>query len=404
MHPTTILAFPVLAMLASCAVPQGKVDEEVVKRAPAAKLAMAGAIAKGVQEAGGGAAYKIEFEIDEGKAVWSIAVARGTKTVEVSLDPDSGKVVEKDDEDEDASAVVAACKLSLADAVAAAGKKGLPIEATLHLADGKPVADIVMLDVAAKTTSLVRIDGVTGRALPAPAHVEATEHGEKGEKGEKGEESEKSEKGKQDEKQWTDVFHETPDEFSATGRSTFMILEPGYKLTFQGKEGSKTADLVVAVLPETKKVGGVETRVVEERESADGKLVEVSRNYFAISKRTSCVFYFGEDVDMYEDGKVKNHEGSWHAGENGARAGIFLPGVALLGARFYQEIAPRVAMDRAEIVSLGETVVTPAGKYERVMKYEETSPLEKGDKEYKWFAPGVGLIQDGTMKLVKIEK
>ena len=60
-------------------------------------------------------------------------------------------------------------------------------------------------------------------------------------------------------------------------------------------------------------------------------------------------------------------------------------------------------MDRAEIVSLDETVDTPAGRFERVMKYEETTPLEKA-REYKWFAPGVGLIQDAELKLVKIER
>jgi hypothetical protein len=36
-------------------------------------------------------------------------------------------------------------------------------------------------------------------------------------------------------------------------------------------------------------VAGVETRVVEERETSVGAPVEVSRNYFAISKRTGDV-------------------------------------------------------------------------------------------------------------------
>ena len=66
-------------------------------------------------------------------------------------------------------------------------------------------------------------------------------------------------------------------------------------------------------------------------------------------------------------------------------------------------LAGRKRPDRAEIVSLGEKVEVPAGTYERVMKYEETTPLENA-KEYKWFAPGVGLIQDADLKLVKIEK
>jgi hypothetical protein len=76
-------------------------------------------------------------------------------------------------------------------------------------------------------------------------------------------------------------------------------------------------------LNETKVVDGVETRVVEENESDKGKPVEISRNYFALDKQTGDVYYFGEDVDIYKDGKVSSHEGAWLAGVHGAarRAG-----------------------------------------------------------------------------------
>src|SRR4030095_6201749 len=93
--------------------------------------------------------------------------------------------------------------------------------------------------------------------------------------------------------------------------------------------------LTITVLDETKKVDGVETRVVEERETKNGKLGEVSRNYFAISKRTNSVYYFGEDVDIYKDGKVVNHEGGWLAGVKDARFGLMMPGQATLKAKYY---------------------------------------------------------------------
>src|ERR1043166_887591 len=158
--------------------------------------------------------------------------------------------------------------------------------------------------------------------------------------------------------------------------------------------------LVITVLDETKVVGGVETRVVEERETENGLPAEVSRNYFAISKKDSSVYYFGEDVDEYEDGKLSGHGGSWHAGENGARFGLMMPGAPRVGARYYQEVAPHVAMDRAEIVSVTDTYETPAGKFENCVKTIETTPLEKG-RETKIYAPGVGQLQDGAMKLVR---
>jgi hypothetical protein len=148
----------------------------------------------------------------------------------------------------------------------------------------------------------------------------------------------------------------------------------------------------------------VETRVVEERETKDGKLVEVSRNFFAISRRTNSVFYFGEEVDIFKDGKVVGREGEWLAGQKGARFGLMMPGQVLLKARHYQEIAPKVAMDRAEIVGMSATVNTPAGEFKNCLKVEETTPLEPGTKEYKYYAPGIGLLQDGSLKLVRYGK
>jgi len=205
---------------------------------------------------------------------------------------------------------------------------------------------------------------------------------------------------KKDDNSWTTEFGVEKGELSITGRNPYFILEPGQQLVFEdGKER-----LVITVLDETKTVDGVETRVVEERETNDGKPVEVSRNYFAISRRTNSVFYFGEDVDMYKDGKVVSHEGAWLAGINGAKFGLMMPGQVLLKARYYQEIAPKVAMDRAEILSMSEIVKTGAGEFRNCLKSEETTPLEPKAKEYKYYAPGIGLVQDGSLKLVKYGK
>ena len=204
----------------------------------------------------------------------------------------------------------------------------------------------------------------------------------------------------QAEASWTRDFHVEPDELGPTGRNPYFILEPGYQLVLE--EGNER--LTITVLNETRMIDNVNTRVVEERETKDGRPVEVSRNYFAISKRTNSVFYFGEDVDMYKGGKVVSHEGAWHAGENGARFGLMMPGLPLLKARFYQEVAPGIAMDRAEIISLSEALKTPAGDFETVMRVEETSPLEPRSREYKYYAWGVGLLQDGSLKLVQYGK
>lgn len=192
-------------------------------------------------------------------------------------------------------------------------------------------------------------------------------------------------------------FEVDKEDLVSSGRNPYFILEPGYSLVLE--DGATR--LTMTVLDDTERVDGVETRVVEERESDTNGLIEVSRNFFAISRRTHDVLYFGEDVDMYKGGKVVSHEGAWRSGVNGARFGLMMPGVPTRGAKFYQEIAPGVAMDRAVIVSLTETLRVPAGSFTAVLKTEETTPLEPGVREYKYWAKGVGLIQDGDLKLTK---
>src|SRR4051812_26138748 len=63
--------------------------------------------------------------------------------------------------------------------------------------------------------------------------------------------------------------------FLSEGRNPYFVLVPGYELVLKGKEDGKKVDLVNTVLDEIKKIDGVETRVVEERENQDGKLAEV---------------------------------------------------------------------------------------------------------------------------------
>ena len=200
--------------------------------------------------------------------------------------------------------------------------------------------------------------------------------------------------------EWTAAFLMEPDELVSTGRNPYFILEPGYYLVLQGGD----AQLTITVLNETKEIDGVETRVVEERETKGGKLVEVARNYFAISKRTNDVFYFGEDVDMYKNGKVASHDGSWLSGVNGGKFGLIMPGRPLLNARYHQEVVPHVAMDRATILSTSETVKTPAGEFTNCLKVEETTPLQRFTTEYKYYAPGIGMVRDGSLRLVKVGK
>lgn len=202
---------------------------------------------------------------------------------------------------------------------------------------------------------------------------------------------------------WTSSFNLEDCNFSTTGTNPYFILQPGYQLVFAGVEDGEPLNVTVTVSNETKVVGdGIATRVVEERtvNSETNDLKEITKDYFAICDKSNSVFYFGEDVNNYEDGKLVDQEGSWLHGSDNARAGLIMPGTILLGSRYYQEIAPDVALDKAETVSMNETVNVPAGSFRDVIKMIETSDLEPGIQEDNLHAYGIGQVMDNKLELV----
>lgn len=204
---------------------------------------------------------------------------------------------------------------------------------------------------------------------------------------------------------WQEDFNLSERHLLTTGRNDYFILEPGFQLTFEKEADliSSAEKLVITVLDETKVVDGIETRVVEEREWVGDHLVEVSRNFFAICQQTKDVFYFGEEVDMYRNGQLVSHEGAWLAGKKGAKAGLIMPGKPVVGMKYYQEIARGVAMDRAEVIKLNDELTTPAGAFTNCLLTKEGAALNPLEREFKTYAPGIGLIQDQKLLLTAYE-
>ena len=199
--------------------------------------------------------------------------------------------------------------------------------------------------------------------------------------------------------EWTTVYPVDKSSLVSTGSSQFFPLRPGHRVAL----AKGTQKLVVTVLNETKTVDGVETRVVEERETDGERLIEISRNYFAMDPVTRNVYYFGEDVDTYQDGRVSGHEGSWLAGVDGAKFGLAMPGTPALRVRFSQELAPGVAMDRVEVIAVKEQFTSQdVARYQECIRTQETSPLEPKAREYKTYCPGIGLVKDGDLKLSEV--
>lgn len=201
--------------------------------------------------------------------------------------------------------------------------------------------------------------------------------------------------------------------WSAWGRQNpYMSLRPGRQLVLEGEEDGTEVRAEITMLPELETISFVTakgvpvtvvTRVMEEREFEDGEIVEISRNWIARCVETSDIFYFGEEVDIFEDGELVGHEGQWRAGVDGALPGLLMPGSFLLGARYFQEVAPDVAEDQGENARMGFAIAVPAGTFTDCVQVDETNPLSSSPgKDVKIFCPGVGIVRDEELELVEI--
>jgi hypothetical protein len=202
-------------------------------------------------------------------------------------------------------------------------------------------------------------------------------------------------------REYTREFNLGSRSWASNGSNDYFIMEVGYQLVLEGEDDGETLELQITVLNQTRVVDGVTCRVIEEREWENGELIEVSRNWFAMDTDTNSIFYFGEEVDDYKDGVIVGHGGEWESGVGGSKGGLMMPGLVLLGSAYYQEVAPGIAMDRGVHLSLSATRETPAGTFTNCLKVGETNPVdEEVEMEYKYYAKGIGLVQDEEAKLV----
>src|SRR5919109_1583143 len=106
--------------------------------------------------------------------------------------------------------------------------------------------------------------------------------------------------------------------------------------------------IVVTVTDRTKRVAsGVTARVVHDKATEDGEVVEDTFDYYAQDAKGN-IWYLGEDTTEYENGKPVSKAGSWEAGVDGARAGIVMLAHPRVGRRYKQEDYPGHAEDAAQ--------------------------------------------------------
>ena len=148
--------------------------------------------------------------------------------------------------------------------------------------------------------------------------------------------------------------------------------------------------VVVTVTTRTKLIAnGVRARVVRDVVTEAGVPVEITDDWYA-QDRTGNVWYLGESVRNFRDGKLVDRAGSFEAGVDGAQAGVAMPADPVPGLAYRQEYYVGEAEDRAAVITVGEV---PFGFFaEGVLMTRDLVPTEPKVQELKFYAPGIGQL------------
>jgi hypothetical protein len=179
-----------------------------------------------------------------------------------------------------------------------------------------------------------------------------------------------------------------PNDFVTEVNHKYLTLKPGTKFVYEKKHGTKIERTEVVVTNETKLVMGVPTVVVRATEWQGDVMKEDTRDWYAQDKAGN-VWYFGEAVDNYKGGELRDHGGSWEAGVDGAKPGIIMPKTPTAGQTYRQEYLKGKSEDVGTIVAVGMRIAVPHGTYDDCVQVKDWS-LIKYEQEYKYFCAGAG--------------
>ena len=186
-----------------------------------------------------------------------------------------------------------------------------------------------------------------------------------------------------------------PADFTTNITNPYFPMRPGSKWVYQenNADGRKKS-VVLTVTRQTKVIAnGVTARVIRDVVSENGKAVEITDDWYAQDK-TGNIWYLGEAVLNYKNGKLISKAGSFEAGVDGAQAGIAMPANPVAGLAYRQEYYKGIAEDKGAVVTVGqERVEVPFGYFsKRVLMTRDVVPTEPKVQELKLYAPGVGLL------------
>ena len=175
-------------------------------------------------------------------------------------------------------------------------------------------------------------------------------------------------------------------------------LRPGTTFVYNGGKDDEHGRDVVTVTHRTRTIRGVACTEVDDRLYLSGQLAERTKDWYA-QDSAGNVWYFGEaTAELDAAGRVTSREGSWLAGVDGARAGIFMPAHPEVGQSFRQEYYKGHAEDHFTVLSLSASVVVPYTASAHALLTKEWTPLEPDTLDHKLYIRDIGLAKEETIK------
>ena len=190
----------------------------------------------------------------------------------------------------------------------------------------------------------------------------------------------------------------SPNSFAKRIDNPWFPLLPGTVFTYHGEKDRKKGRDVLTVTHLHRTILGIRATVVHDRLYLKGHLAERTTDWYAQDKQGN-VWYLGEStVTLDAHGKPMSTEGTWLAGVNGARAGIYMPGNPKPGDIGRQEYYKGHAEDQFKVLSLDAHIKSPAASSSHALLTQETTRLEPGTLDHKLYVRGVGTVLEQTVK------
>jgi hypothetical protein len=186
--------------------------------------------------------------------------------------------------------------------------------------------------------------------------------------------------------------------FSANVTNDWFPLRTGSVYRYRGVKDGEPSREVMTVTHRTRTIDGARCVVVSDLLYLRGKLEERTRDYYT-QDADGNVWYFGEDTaELDANGKVKTREGTWHAGVDAAKPGIFMYAHPHVGQSARQEYLKGQAEDHFQVLRRGVSVSVPFRAFRRTLLTKEWTPVEPGVLDHTNYARGIATELEQTVK------